>query len=194
MEEERKVLSRESRRAVCLRHEHLICLDSSLPSEPLASCVYHALQASVHSSAAHGQWYGIGGHPVNSKGATESRQSRCSASNQACRWRLRGPAPGGCGPESLRGCSSGETPCCTCCHCEFLDSFPAGAPGQVPRLRHQRRHHFFYWIEPSKEHLARVMSPAPLAFCRVKCEGSYVVHFCRSIDAPSCQIISLRLI
>ena len=38
------------------------------------------------------------------------------------------------------------------------------------------------------------MSSAPLAFCRVKCEGSHVVHFCRSIDAPSHQIILLPLI
>ena len=113
MKKVRTVLPRESRKTECLRHEHLIRLYRSLPSE-LASCGYHALQASIHLPAAHGQWYGIGGHPVDCKGATGSRQSRCSASNQACRWRSRGAAPGGDERKSLRGCSSGGTPCCRC--------------------------------------------------------------------------------
>ena len=78
------------------------------------------------------------------------------------------------------------------------NSFPAGAPGQDPRPRHQRRHttwfHWTSWFEPSKEYLAKLMSSAPLAFCRLKCEGSHVVHLCRNIDAPSCQIVFLPLI
>lgn len=122
------MLPRESRRAECLRHEHLIRLYRSLPSE-LASCGYHALQASIHLPAAHGQWYGIGGHPVDCKGATGSRQSRCSASNQACRRRSRGAAPGGDERKSLRGCSSGGTPCC---RCRIATASPPGLQAKTP--------------------------------------------------------------
>lgn len=184
------MLPRESRRAECLRHEHLIRLYRSLPSE-LASCGYHALQASVNLPAAHGQWYGIGGHPVWYKGATGSRQSRCSASSQACRWLSRGAAPGGRERESLGACSKGKTPCC---RCELSTASPPGLQAKTPDQDTNAATSSSTGLKAMKECLAKVISSAPPAFCRVKGDVSHVVHFCRGVDAPSYQIIILRLI
>lgn len=140
---------------------------------------------SVNLPAAHGQWYGIGGHPVWYKGATGSRQSRCSASNQACRWLSRGAAPGGREPESLGACSKGKTPCC---RCELSTASPLGLQAKTPDQDTNAATSSSTGLEAMKECLAKVISSAPPAFCRVKGDGSHVVHFCRSVDAPSHQL------
>ena len=95
-------------------------------------------------------------------------------------------------PESLRACScrrnaQGEP----CCRWRIVTASPPGAPGQERILRHQRRHHFVYWIEGVPRQ-GLIIGPT----CFLPCEERYLSrgHFCRVIDAPSCQSITLRLI